>query len=159
MRPLDSTDARILLALDEEPLATVVALSERLGLARNTVQTRIRRMEADGALSPSSVRVRHAAAGYPVLAFLTLAISQGDSDRTLAEVSEVPEVCEVHAITGDGDLLVRVVAKDNVDLHRITRELLHCSGVARTSTAISMVETVPMRMAPVLQRVSGSGNA
>jgi DNA-binding Lrp family transcriptional regulator len=151
---LDRTDARILLALDAEPQATVVALAARLGLARNTVQTRLRRLEADGALSPVTVRVRHERAGYPVLAFLTLAIDQADSDRTLADLTEVPEVCEVHAITGDGDLLVRVVARDTADLHRITLAVLRCHGVVRSSTAISMVESVPMRMAPALARLA-----
>lgn len=145
MRILDETDARIVAALDDDPQATVVALAERLRLARNTVQSRIRRMEADGTLAPPSIRVRHERAGYPVLAFVTLAISQSDSERTIGEVRAVPEVCEMHAITGDGDLLVRVVARDNADLHRITRELVSCSGVVRSSTAISMVEVLPMR--------------
>ncbi|WP_312858337.1 Lrp/AsnC family transcriptional regulator [Pseudonocardia pini] len=148
---LDRTDARILLALDADPHATVVALAEGLGLARNTVQSRLRRMEADGALAPVSVRTRHEAAGYPVLAFLTLAISQADADQTLADIAEVPEVCEAHAITGDGDLMVRVVARDTVDLHRITLDLLRCHGVARSSTAIAMVESIPLRMAPALR--------
>lgn len=148
---LDRTDARILLALDEDPHATVVALAERLSLARNTVQARLRRMEAEGALAPVSVRARHEAAGYPVLAFLTLAISQADADRTLTDIAEVAEVCEAHAITGDGDLLVRVVAKDTADLHRITLELLRCHGVARSSTAIAMIESIPLRLAPALR--------
>lgn len=54
------------------------------------------------------------------------------------------------AITGDGDLHVRVVAADNADLHRITGRLLGCTGVVRSSTVISMVEVVALRTAPVL---------
>ena len=42
----DALDARLLLALDEDPFATVVALAQRLGVARNTVQTRLRRLGA-----------------------------------------------------------------------------------------------------------------
>lgn len=150
MHALDRTDAQILLALDDDPLATNVALAEMLGLARNTIHARIRRLESSGALAPVSVRVRRENAGYPVLAFLTLVISQASTDSVVREIAEIPEVCEVHSITGDGDLFVRVVAQDNVDLHRITRALLACSGVDRSSTAISMVEEVGLRMAPVL---------
>ncbi|RZT85908.1 DNA-binding Lrp family transcriptional regulator [Pseudonocardia sediminis] len=156
MRPLDRTDARILLALDDDPAATVVALAERLGLARNTVQSRLRRLEADGALAPPSVRVRPGHAGMPVLAFLTLAIDQNDSAATIAEIRAVPEVLEMHAITGDGDLHVRVVAADNADLHRVTGCLLGCTGVVRSSTVISMVEVVPMRTAPMLGLIAGA---
>lgn len=154
MRPLDRTDARILLALDDEPAATVVALAERLGLARNTVQARLRRLEADGALAPPSVRTRPAHAGLPVLAFVTLAIGQGETEAAFAEIDAVPEVCEMHAITGDGDLHVRVVAADNADLHRVTGRLLGCTGVLRSSTVISMVEVVPLRTAPVLSALA-----
>lgn len=153
MHALDRTDAQILLALDEDPLATNVALAESLGIARNTIHARLRRLESSGALAPVSVRVRRESAGYPVLAFLTLVISQASTATAVAEIAEVPEVCEVHAITGDGDLLVRVVARDNADLHRVTRELLACAGVDRSSTAISMVEEVGLRMAPVLGRL------
>ena len=42
MQPLDGTDARLLQALTEDPRSTVVALAERLGLSRNTVQARNR---------------------------------------------------------------------------------------------------------------------
>lgn len=151
MRHLDRTDARILLALDDDPLATVTALATRLNLARNTVQARLRNAEGDESLAPVSVRVRPGRLGYPVLAFITLAISQDHSERTLAEIADVPEVCEVHAITGDSDLLIRVAVRDNNDLHRVTRILVGCTGVVRSSTAISMVECVPLRMAPLLR--------
>ncbi|MFC9017532.1 Lrp/AsnC family transcriptional regulator, partial [Streptomyces albidoflavus] len=60
---VDATDARILLALDEEPRATAVALTERLGLSRNTVQARWSRLERDGALGPFARRVDPAALG------------------------------------------------------------------------------------------------
>ncbi|WP_245645427.1 Lrp/AsnC family transcriptional regulator [Pseudonocardia acaciae] len=151
MRHLDQTDARIVLALDDDPLATTVAVAARLNLARNTVQARHRRIEADGSLAPTSVRVRPGPLGYPVLAFITLAISQTRSEDTLAEITAVPEVCEIHAVTGDADLLVRVVAKDNKDLYRVTGLLLGCSGVVRSNTLISMVEVVPLRMAQLLR--------
>lgn len=157
LRHLDQTDARLLLAIDDDPLATTVALADRLGLARNTVQTRHRRIEDDGSLAPASVRVRPDRLGYPVLAFVTLAISQDQDDTALAQVAAVPEVCEIHAITGGADLLVRVVAKDNADLYRITSELLRCTGVVRSNTAISMVEVVPLRMAPLLREAAALG--
>src|SRR4051794_32321801 len=49
---VDATDARLLLALNEDPRASVMALSQRLGLARNTVQARLTRLENNGALAP-----------------------------------------------------------------------------------------------------------
>jgi DNA-binding Lrp family transcriptional regulator len=154
-RAVDPTDARILLALDEDPQATTVALADRLGLARNTVQNRHRRLETDGSLAPPSVRVRPERLGHPLVAFVTLEISQTEDARTLREIAAVPEVCEMHAITGSADLFVRVVARDSTDLYRVTQSLLACAGVVRSNTSVSMVELVPLRTAPLLRQLAG----
>jgi len=150
VRELDATDARILRALDDDPQATVVALSRTLGLARNTVQGRLRSLEERGVLAPPSARVRPPALGRPVLAYVTLTIAQGDIEEISAELSGVPEILEMYATTGDGDILAKVAARDPADLHRVTRRLLGCHSVVRTSTAMAVLELVPARTAPLL---------
>lgn len=154
MLELDRTAARVLLALDADALATTVGLADRLGLARNTVQSRQRKMETDGTLAPPSVRVRPERLGRPLLAFVTLEIGQTRDEGTLEEITAIPEVCEVHAITGNADLLVRVVARDSSDLYRVMQSLLACTGVVRSNTALSMVELVPLRTAPLLKEIA-----
>ncbi len=154
VRILDATDARILLALDDDPLATTVGLARRLGLARNTVQARLRSLEgASGLLRPSS-RVSPASMGRPIVAFVTLVISQGDIETITEQLSQVPEVLEMHAVTGDGDILAKVVARDPVDLHRVTRRLLEVPSVVRSSTAMAAVELVAPRSAPLLRELA-----
>ena len=44
MSALDSLDARLLLALDDDPDATILALARTLGVARNTVHARFARL-------------------------------------------------------------------------------------------------------------------
>ena len=61
----------------------------------------------------------------------------------------------MHAITGGADLLVRIVARDSTDLYRVTQSLLACRGVVRSNTALSMVELVPLRTAPLLREIAG----
>jgi DNA-binding Lrp family transcriptional regulator len=156
VRELDATDARILRALDDDPQATVVALSRTLGLARNTVQARLRSLEERGVLCPPSTRVRPTAIGRPVLAYVTLTIAQGDIEEISAELSGVPEILEMHATTGDGDIIAKVAARDPADLHRVTRRLLGCRSVVRTSTAMAVLELVSARTAPLLdERAAG----
>ena len=48
MTALDHVDLELLAALAEDPRATVVALSDRLGLSRNTVQARMSRLDKAG---------------------------------------------------------------------------------------------------------------
>ena len=63
LQQLDATDKRILKALDEDPRVPIMVLAQRLGLARGTVQSRLERMTASGALRPNSSRVLPAALG------------------------------------------------------------------------------------------------
>ncbi|MEI4271516.1 Lrp/AsnC family transcriptional regulator [Klenkia sp. LSe6-5] len=156
MHTLDATDARILLALDDDPQASTMALATRLGLARNTVHARLRRLEDDGPLREPSRRVDITALGRTLLAFMTLSVSQRDAQaETAAALAAIPEVVEVLATTGDADLLARVVAVDTADLYRITELVLAAPGVERASTSIALVEVVPLRIAPLLEQRAG----
>ena len=152
---MDATDARLLLALSADPRATVLALSQQLGLARNTVQARLSRLEASGVLDPFERRVRPEALGYPLGAFVTVQVVQ----RSLAEVSEglaaIPEVLEVTGLSGVADLLVRVAARDADDLWRITEQVLAIPGVQRTDTNLALRRFVDHRMTPLLERAAG----
>ncbi|MGW1563072.1 Lrp/AsnC family transcriptional regulator [Streptomyces sp. NPDC002144] len=153
-RTLDATDARLLLALAADPRATVVALAERLGLSRNTVQARVAKMEQGGALGSFERRITPKALGYPLTAFLTARVDQ----HQLAEVSQalaaVDEVMEVFGLSGETDLLVRVVAADAEDLYRIAGQILAVPGIERTTTALAMRELVPHRITPLLRRAT-----
>jgi DNA-binding Lrp family transcriptional regulator len=157
MADVDATDARILLALGQDPRASVMALSQQLGLARNTVQARLTRLERDGVLAPLDRRVRPEALGYRLGAYVTVQVAQ----RGLAEVSEaladIPEVIEVIGLSGVVDLLVHVVARDADDLWRINEHLLAIPGVQRIDTALAMRRFVEHRVAPLLERAADAG--
>lgn len=155
MHSLDALDARLLLALDADPDATVLSLARELGVARNTVHARMQRMNAAGALGEFSRRLDPAALGYPMIAFLSVALSQASGPAAIAALREVPEVVEMHATTGDADLLMKIVARDTADLHRITTSLFGVPGVVRTSTSISLATELPPRHQGLLRRVAG----
>ncbi|MDP5226444.1 MULTISPECIES: Lrp/AsnC family transcriptional regulator [Arthrobacter] len=152
-RSLDALDARIILALDKDPEASALALSRTLGVARNTVHARLRRLEEGGALKSFSRRLDPAALGFGLMAFVSLAISQTRAGSVEGGLAAIPEVIEVHATTGDHDLMARVVARDTADLYRVTNQLLEIDGIVRTSTAISVLEIIPARFDGLLNRL------
>ena len=151
MSLIDPLDARILLALDDDPDATTLSISRSLGVARNTVQARLKRLQAAGALRDFDQRVDHAALGYPLVAFVSLEISQAAGEAAAAGVVALAEVIEIHSTTGDADLLVKVVARDTAHLYRVTNAMLEIPGVTRSSTAISLAEVLPTRMRALLE--------
>jgi DNA-binding Lrp family transcriptional regulator len=152
MPNIDATDARILLALDDEPEATTLSLSRALGIARNTVHARLRKLVERDLLGSPSQRVNPASLGYGLTAFLRLSITQSNADATIAALTAIPEIVEILAITGEGDLQARVVARDPAHLYRLTTGILEIDGVTRSSTALAMAEIVPNRMRPLRER-------
>jgi DNA-binding Lrp family transcriptional regulator len=154
MARIDAVDARIILALDDDPDATILSLSRALGMARNTVHARLRRLAADGVLKPFSQRVDLAALGYELTAFLSLSVSQTDPGLVQG-LLDIPEVISAHFTTGDADLLVQVVARNTRDLYRITASILAIEGVNRTSTSVSLVEPIPNRPHALLRAAAG----
>ena len=148
---MDPLDARIVLALDDDPDASALALAQRLGIARNTLTARVQRLRSTGVLGPPSRRLHPAALGRPLLAFVSVELSQASGDVAAAALCAVPEVVEAHATTGQADLLLKVVARDTADLHRLTGVLVDVPGVVRLSTVVSLHEHMPLRLSALLE--------
>lgn len=152
MQPLDATDTRLLLALARDSRRTVVALAQKLGLSRNTVQARMARLEKNSTFLSFERRINPAALGYPLTAFIQVHVDQRKLSSITARLADIPEVLEAHGLTGQSDIMVRVVSVDAEDLFRINGKILACDGVERCDTSLAMHELIPYRMEPLLQR-------
>ena len=150
---MDRTDARLVLALVDDPRATVLSLAQRLGLSRNTVQARLARFDERGVLASLERRVDPAAIGYPLTAFITITVVQQRLDDVAASLREIPEVLEVVGVSGAVDVLVRAAGRDAEDLYRVAGRILAIDGVERTETALAMRQMLDYRVAPLLHRI------
>jgi DNA-binding Lrp family transcriptional regulator len=130
----------------------VLELSRRLGVARATVQSRLDRLVERGVIDDFAPRLSTEALGYEVTAFATLEIRQGRGREVQEHLRSIPEVLEVHTITGPGDLLCRLVAHSNADLQRVIDCVVGHEAIVRTSTSIAMSNPVPYRVLPLVRR-------
>jgi DNA-binding Lrp family transcriptional regulator len=145
--PIDNLDAALIELLAAEPRVGVLEASRRLGVARGTVQARLDRMHDRGVITGYGPDVDPAALGYEVTAFITLEIRQvGGHDPVAERLAAIPEVLEVHTITGAGDVLCRVVARSNADLQRVLDAIVSVEGVVRSATVISLAAQVRYRI-------------
>ena len=147
---VDELDARLLRELDAAPRVGVLELSRRLGVARGTVQARLDRLVARGVIASFAPVLDPEALGFAVTAFATLEIRQGRGADVLAHLHGIPEVLEVHTITGAGDMLCRVVARSNADLQRVLDRVTEFPEIVRTSTVIALSNPVPYRVLPLV---------
>ena len=149
---VDDLDAGLIGLLTEEPRIGVLEASRRLGVARGTVQARLDRMDKRGVITGYGPDVDPAALGYGVTAFITLEIRQARGhDPVAAGLEAIPEILEVHTITGAGDMLCRVVARTNADLQRVVDAIVEVNGVVRTATVIALDAPVQYRVLPLVR--------
>ena len=147
---IDDIDSQILHALIKDPRATVVALAHTTGLARNTIHSRLARLEADGVLQSFERRIDPAALGYPLTAFIMVTVTQRKLSAIGNALESVPEVIEVHGLSGVTDLLVHIVARNAEDLYRVAGQILDIDGVEKTTTGLVMRRLVDYRLSPLL---------
>lgn len=148
---LDALDVRLIELFHDEPRVGVLEASRQLGVARGTVQARLDKLEASGAIRSFSPTLDPAALGFRVTAFATLEIRQGGRESVVAHLTRIPEVLEVHTITGPGDLLCRIVARDHDDLQRVIDDLVGDKDIMRTSTLIALSTVVEPRVLPLVR--------
>jgi DNA-binding Lrp family transcriptional regulator len=155
---IDELDARLILTLRAQPRIGLLEVSRRLGVARGTVQARLDKLQRRGVITGFGPEIEPLRMGYPVLAFVSLEIVQGRLEEAVGGLRRVPEVLEVHGVTGDRDLLCRVVARDNGHLQDVINGMLQKGAVQRSMSAISMTRQIPYRVEPLISAaVAGDG--
>lgn len=109
-------------------------------------------MEENDVLESFERCIDPATIGFPLRAFLFATVTQRELAAIASDLAAIPQVLEVHGLSGTVDLLIHVVAEDADDLYRIAGQILAIPGVERTNTTLVMRELVTYRIAPVLER-------
>jgi DNA-binding Lrp family transcriptional regulator len=135
---LDELDRTLIGLLRAEPHLSLAELARRAGVPRATAQSRRSRLERVGVVTGYGPDVAAERVGYGVTAFTVLEIVQGAHATTVDELRKIPEVLEVHTVTGAGDLLCRLVARSNDDLHRVLQRVTAIPTIGRSQTQIAL---------------------
>ncbi|MFP3190854.1 MAG: Lrp/AsnC family transcriptional regulator, partial [Thermoproteota archaeon] len=139
-------------------------IAKKVGSPITTVFSKIKRMEKMGIIKEYRAIVDPKKLGFSATAFILASVSysiNGEkvSQREIAkEIAKFPEVQEVHIITGDWDLLIKIRA-ENVDKMGkfVIDKLRLVKGIEKTLTCVvfeTVKETtdVPIDLAETLFR-------
>ncbi|MCX7276624.1 MAG: Lrp/AsnC family transcriptional regulator [Burkholderiales bacterium] len=141
MNTLDRLDYAILGALQVDGNLSVAALAERVGLSSTPCWKRLKRLEDEGYLTGRVALVHPQKVGLPVTVFVSVRTQQHD-DKWLAQfgaaVSALPEVQELHRMSGDVDYLLKVVTTDIGGYDRFYKKLIQAAPLSGVSSAFSM---------------------
>jgi DNA-binding Lrp family transcriptional regulator len=141
VQALDDKDETLLLALERNARASVVALAREIGLSRSATQDRLARLEQSGAIAGYTVLRGRADVRARLNAWLMIRHGPGGTcARTTAPLKKIPEVKGVQALAGDPDLLVQVSALDAADLGRIADTIRALPGVGEVTTHVVLAD-------------------
>ncbi|MCU1511146.1 MAG: AsnC family transcriptional regulator [Arthrobacter sp.] len=154
---VDTLDAKIVRFFTDSPRASVLEASRVLNVARATVQSRLDRMQDRGVISSWVPQPDPGHFGFPVVAFCSLTINQDlGHDAVVAALAEIPELIEIHTVSGSSDLMARIAARSNPDLQRVLDAMIATRTVLRSSSVIVLNTHFQGRTLPLLEAAAKS---
>jgi DNA-binding Lrp family transcriptional regulator len=145
MEKLDEKDLAILALIQKNCKLTAREIAKKIGSPITTVFAKIKRMEELGIIREYRAILDSRRLDCGATAFILASVSYGTknneqqlSQRDVAkEIAQFPEVQEVHIITGDWDLLIKLKGKDVDTIGRIVIDKLRLiQGIEKTLTCM-----------------------
>jgi DNA-binding Lrp family transcriptional regulator len=142
---LDEKDAAILGLVQENSKLTAKQIAKKINSPITTIFAKIKRMEELGIIKEYRAILSPEKLGSTTAAFILAGVSyraKADnlpvSQRAVAEeISKFPEVQEVHIITGDWDLLIKLRARDVDAIGKFVVDKLRLiNGLEKTLTCM-----------------------
>ncbi len=146
-RKIDELNWRILGFLQENARESFAHIGRQVGLTAPAVAERIKKMEDLGILEGYKAVVSHIQTGYQLKAIITLRAFMGKLKAFLEVVDSFEEVINCYRITGNENIIMEVVLKDQFHLEKFIDRLIQ---YGETHTHIILSEVISN--SPIMKR-------
>ncbi len=112
---LDKTDLKIIHILQENSKITNLDLSKKIGLSPAPTLERVKKLESLGIIESYHAHISAQKIGLNVKTFVLVNLAwQKDKamDIFISKIKDIPEIIECYIITGEADLLLKVICQD-----------------------------------------------
>ncbi|GAB3714262.1 Lrp/AsnC family transcriptional regulator [Spirosoma flavus] len=154
MEFVDSTDRKILNALQENAQLTIHEIGKQINLSKTPVHERIKRLEREGIVERYVTIVNRKKIGLKLMVYcqVTLDRQTRDTFTTFDEaVRYLPEVLECNRVSGTFDYLLKVVSPDMETYNRFYQDQLSVlPGAMHINSFFVMAEVKNSTVIPVL---------
>jgi DNA-binding Lrp family transcriptional regulator len=141
---IDNKQKIILKLLQSNGRLTSKEIAERIDVPVTTAFARIKKMEENGIIKKYKAVLDARQLGSPATAFIFASFSQPASQegsetqkRIESQIAKHSMVQEVHTITGDWDMIIKVKGKDVDDMSNfVMNNLRTMNGIEKTLTCI-----------------------
>lgn len=141
---IDGIDKKILLLLEKDIRIPVTEIARHCNVTGSAIHQRIQKMIENGVIDKSSFRPSIKTLGYNTLAFVGVQINlvkQRTHNQVYEHLKSIPQIVELHNITGKYSFLLKIYAKSNEDLKNLlVNKIQSVVEVVATETFISLEE-------------------
>lgn len=137
---MDALDRKILEQVQVDGSLTYAEIGTAVGLSASSVNDRLKRLRALGALRRMTADIDPAAFDLKLLAFILVVVEDGLAEAEFrTNMQAAPEVLECHHVTGEFSYLLKLRLRDTAQLERFLMDRLKAvKGVSRTQTLIAL---------------------
>jgi Lrp/AsnC family transcriptional regulator, regulator for asnA, asnC and gidA len=133
---LDEIDFSILSFLQEDGRMSFTVIAEKLNVSIGTIRTRFNRLIEEGTINIVG-RVNPVNVGFHAYAHIAVYVRPASLKEKVAQkISKLPEVSFLAATSGDYDLEVDVMCRDNDHLQEFISQVSSIDGVNQTKTTL-----------------------
>jgi Lrp/AsnC family leucine-responsive transcriptional regulator len=151
---MDALDLKILATLDADARRPYADMAREFGISQPTVADRVRRLEGRGIVRGAMLCVDHARLGFNVSAFVRLRATPSHKRGLIETARAMPQIIEMHSVTGDDCMIARVVARS---VEELAESLQRLSMFADSSTSVVLETVIPLRNPIPAQPAAKSG--
>ena len=142
---LDKLHWSILSALQQNARASLAGIGRKIGLTPPAVADRVKRLEDLGVIEGYWTSISHTKVGYQLKAIITLRAFMGKLKPFLERVKTLDEVINCYRITGNENIIMEVVLRDQFHLEKFIDQLIQY-GETRTHIILSeVISNAPIR--------------
>lgn len=135
---VDDLNWQILGCLQENARESFANIGRRVGLTPPAVAERVKKMEDIGVIEGYRTQVSYTLVGHQLKAVIMLRAFVGKLKPFLNKVGSLPEVINCYRITGNENIIMEVVLKDQSHLEKFIDQLI-VYGECRTHIVLSNV--------------------
>ena len=135
-RALDAFDRKILGALASDADVSYAELGQRVGLSAPAVHDRVKKLRASGRVRRTVALLDGPAVGKPLLAFVHVDSAGWCESPELMAMTELPEVEEIHSVSGDTSMLLKVRCASSRALEALLARLYAIPGIRSTRSYV-----------------------
>lgn len=149
---LDERDRRLLALLAKDSSRSYAELGALLHLSAPAVHERVKKLRQEGVIKKNAAVLDGAKLGRPLLTFVHVDTTNWAVTRHLLALRDFPEVEEIHTVTGESAMLLKVRTRDTQALEDLLERIHSIEGFTGTRSYIALTTYLERGPSPLSDR-------